>query len=303
MSDMQKLVDAAGISHEMKDTKVGKLVVNANKVLSAKSVPGLEVKTSETSTGVSVKIIVTKKIERPVHLCFGQFNKGTQEIELEATVKAGASVSVIGHCVFPGPERVVHRMNGKIVVESGASFEYLERHIHNEAGNVEVYPHATVDVRKGGRYSTRFELLKGRVGLLDIDYATKAAEDAVIEMEARASGYGSDRLTVRETAELDSRARGVLRSRIAVRDEAKAEVFNTMIAKGEEARGHVECTEILQGKGEVKAYPNIEVRHPKAHITHEATLGGVDSKQLESLMARGLSEKEAEELIIRGLLT
>ena len=43
--------------------------------------------------------------------------------------------------------------------------------------------------------------------------------------------------------------------------------------------------------------------HPKAHVTHEAAIGSVDSKQLQTLMARGLSEDEAVDLIIQGLLS
>jgi len=45
------------------------------------------------------------------------------------------------------------------------------------------------------------------------------------------------------------------------------------------------------------------VKHPKAHVTHEAAIGSVDSKQLQTLMARGLSEDEATDLIIKGLLS
>ncbi len=38
-------------------------------------------------------------------------------------------------------------------------------------------------------------------------------------------------------------------------------------------------------------------------MTHEAAIGSVDTKQLETLMARGLDEDAASELIIQGLLS
>ena len=47
--------------------------------------------------------------------------------------------------------------------------------------------------------------------------------------------------------------------------------------------------------------PVVEVNHPLAHITHEAAIGSVDSKQLQTLMSRGLDEDEATDLIIEGL--
>lgn len=65
----------------------------------------------------------------------------------------------------------------------------------------------------------------------------------------------------------------------------------------------MDCKEIVQDQGQASAVPIVEVRHPKAHVTHEAAIGSVDNKQLETLMSRGLSEDEAVELIINGLLS
>jgi len=58
----------------------------------------------------------------------------------------------------------------------------------------------------------------------------------------------------------------------------------------------------VQDNAIAKAVPIVEVKHPKAHVTHEAAIGSVDSKQLETLMSRGLTENEAVEFIIQGLL-
>ena len=61
--------------------------------------------------------------------------------------------------------------------------------------------------------------------------------------------------------------------------------------------------EIVKGNGIAVATPIVDVRDPKAHVTHEAAVGSVDKKQLETLMSRGLDEDEASELIIQGLLS
>lgn len=89
----------------------------------------------------------------------------------------------------------------------------------------------------------------------------------------------------------------------AVRGTSKADVYNKIVAKEAHVKGHVDCTEVLKDDGVVSAYPDVEVRNPKARVTHEAKLGGVDDKQLETLMSKGLSEEEAEEIIIEGLLS
>ena len=58
----------------------------------------------------------------------------------------------------------------------------------------------------------------------------------------------------------------------------------------------------MQGNAVAKAVPVVEVNHPLAHVTHEAAIGSVDSKQLQTLMSRGLDEDAATDLIIEGLL-
>jgi Fe-S cluster assembly scaffold protein SufB len=95
----------------------------------------------------------------------------------------------------------------------------------------------------------------------------------------------------------------VLKSYIALRDDAQAEVFNTLKATAAYARGHVDCKEIVQGNAVAKAVPVVEVSHPLAHVTHEAAIGSVDSKQLQTLQSRGLTEDEAVDIIIQGLLS
>jgi Fe-S cluster assembly scaffold protein SufB len=147
-------------------------------------------------------------------------------------------------------------------------------------------------------------LVKGRVGLIDIDYETTCEADSTLEMTARVSGRDDDLIKIREVGHLQGDyARGALISKIAVRDNARAEVYNKLTASAAYARGHVDCKEIIQDNGIATAIPIVEVNHPKAHITHEAAIGSVDNKQLETLMSRGLSEDDAVELIIGGMLS
>jgi Fe-S cluster assembly scaffold protein SufB len=128
--------------------------------------------------------------------------------------------------------------------------------------------------------------------------------DSILDMAARISGRGDDQIRIHEKANLKGEgAHGVLRTNIAVRETAKAEIKNTMVASAAFARGHVDCKEIVRDKAIANAIPIVEVHHPKAHVTHEASIGSVDSKQLETLLCRGLTEDDATNLIIEGLLS
>jgi Fe-S cluster assembly scaffold protein SufB len=166
-----------------------------------------------------------------------------------------------------------------------------------------VLPRSRVHVAEGARYRTEFELIRGRVGEMDIQVEVTGESSSVSEVAARVCGAGDDRIAISETARLvGQHARGVLMTSIALRDSAHAKVCNTLHASAAYARGHVDCKEIVQDQAVAEAVPVVTVSHPKAHVTHEAAIGSVDSKQLETLMSRGLTEDEAVDLIIRGLM-
>jgi Fe-S cluster assembly scaffold protein SufB len=118
------------------------------------------------------------------------------------------------------------------------------------------------------------------------------------------NGRGNDIINIKESGNLIGEySKGALTSRIAVRDNASANIYNKLIATADYARGHVDCKEIVRDNATANAVPIVEVRNPRAHITHEASIGSVDSKELQTLMSRGHSEEQAVELIIEGLLS
>jgi Fe-S cluster assembly scaffold protein SufB len=306
MSSLE-LASLARIHRQMEDPGTAHLVIGLNEVISRRTVDGLDVDVDERADGVGIRMVVAEGavLARPVHLCFGLLQEvGVQKIDMDLDVRAGAKVDVMAHCVFPNARDVRHAMDANIRVGQAARYSYFERHIHSPDGGITVVPKARVDLAPQARFKTEFELIQGRVGLIEIDYETTAGPESVLDMSARISGRGDDVIRIRETGWLvGERATGVLTSRVAVRDRARAEVYNKLTATAAYARGHVDCKEIIQGGGTANAVPIVEVLHPKAHITHEAALGSVDSKQLETLMARGLTEDEAADLIIAGLLS
>jgi Fe-S cluster assembly scaffold protein SufB len=305
---LQKLLDSipASAGHALSDD-VARLEVHHNQVIGSHLVPGLAVDVDEQDEGISARIRVSdgSVIAKPVHVCFGMLpEQGRQNIELDIRIGQDASASFLAHCTFPNAQQVVHKMEADIEVAPGATYSYFERHVHGPHGGVQVLPNARVAVHEGARFKTEFELIKGRVGEMDINYETTALARGVVEMVARIRGAGSDRIRIHETGVLNGdQARAVLSSYIALRDDAQAEVYNTLKANAPHARGHVDCKEIVQDRALARAVPIVEVNDPTAHITHEAAIGSVDSKQLHTLQSRGLTEDEAVDLIIEGLLS
>ncbi|HDN80198.1 MAG TPA: SufBD protein [Chloroflexi bacterium] len=297
---------AGGDPAVFRSPRIASLVVSGSKVLGANETPGIHLEAEELPSGVRARVIVEPgvHIEYPVHLCFGVLPKeGVQEIHSHFEIGDGAQVAFLTHCTFPNAVKVKHVMDARIRVGKGALMHYAESHYHGESGGIEVISKAQIEVEEGGRYISGFELTHGRVGKLEFDYVVDVAARGVAELTAKAYGYGDDEIVVRETIRLNGeRARGMAKSRIAVRDRARSEVVGTTEGNAPFTRGHVDCVEIVRDNAVANAIPVVRVKDPTAYITHEAAIGTVNKKELETLMARGLSEEEAVDVIIKGML-
>jgi Fe-S cluster assembly scaffold protein SufB len=293
----RSILEAPGTAH---------LVADGNSILSARSVPGLEVETHETATGITATVLVREgvRIERPVHLCFGVVHpRGLQTIRMDLRLERGSAAHFIAHCLFPIAEEVRHEMEATVDIGEGAELNYNEVHFHGPFGGITVIPRSTVTVGRNGRYRGDFTLTTGRVGTLDLDATVHAAEGSITELTARVLGSGGDRIIIREAVSLDGdNARSIIKTRIALKDDAFAEVTGVTEGNAAGARGHVDCMELLRDRAVAKAVPMVSVTNPLAKVTHEAAIGTVDRRQMETLMAHGLSPDEAVDVIVKGIL-
>lgn len=297
---------AGGDPASLRMTQVATLVVSANRVLVANEVPGIRFEAEERSHGIRARIVVAPetRLEKPVHLCFGMLPaEGLQEIEAEYEIGPSARVEFIAHCTFPNALRLRHVMDARIHVGTGATMVYHEAHFHGPHGGIEVVPQAQVVVDDGGRFITSFGLVHGRVGRLQLDYDVGVAAGGVAELTTKAYGLAEDQVQVKETIRLNGEgARGLTKTRIALRDRAVSDVCTTAEGNAPFVRGHMDCTEIVRDQAVAKNMPLVIVRDDRAHVTHEAAIGTVNRKELETLMARGLDEEAAVDVIIRGML-
>ena len=310
MSDFEAILkayeQAGGDPGFLRSSRVASLVISGHRVLGKNEVDGVQLVSEELPEGVRVKVIVAPgvRLDAPAHLCFGVIPKeGKQCILPEFEIGDGARAEFIAHCTFPYAVRVLHQMEARIHVGRGAEMKYRETHYHGQGGGVEVVARAEVTVDEGGRFATEFALVTGRVGKLDFDYAVDTGAHGLAEITTKVYGYGEDAISIREAVHLNGEgARGLVKSRIAVRDRAQSKVVAVTEGRAPLARGHVDCVEIVRDQAVAEAVPMVKVTDPRAYVTHEAAIGTVNRKELETLMARGLDEETAVDVIVRGML-
>jgi Fe-S cluster assembly scaffold protein SufB len=310
MSEIESLRDALACTEyggkDLSSEKTAHIALSGTKIISMREVEGLSFRAEEIPDGINAQVTVSEgvAVENPVHLCFGVLGShGTQRINMRVRLMRDSSAWFIAHCVFPRAEKVLHAMDARVELDEGAEMRYTEAHYHGPMGGVTVEARASIKVGKGGRYFTDFSLLKGRVGRLSLDYSVEAGESSVAEMTARVFGHGEDEITISEKAVLEGRgARSLIKARVALEDDARAEVTGITEGRAAGTRGHVDCVEIVKDRAVARAVPVVNVSDPGAKVTHEAAIGSVDRRQMETLMARGLTPEEAVDIIVKGVL-
>lgn len=283
-----------------------RLFIDLNKIVDIKQIPGLILKGKETKNGVEIKLIVKKgtKIKAPIQFCFGATEKaGKQTITPSFIIEDGAEVSIFAHCGFPQAKNFMHKMKAHIKIGKGAKLIYQEKHYHGENFGASVFPDLKIENK--GFFETTFIADKGTIGELSINMDVIGLENSVTKIVNKILGKGKkDNIKIYDNIHLKGEnAKGLIKMRAAATSGGSVFMQGTTSASAAKTRGHIDCQEIIIGKGShAKAVPIVEVSHEQARVTHEASVGKVDQAQLENLMTRGLTEEKAIDMIIKGLL-
>lgn len=115
---------------------------------------------------------------------------------------------------------------------------------------------------------------------------THDAQTAVSNMEVRMNGDGSSaRIVSRSVAKGSSR-----------------QTFHPNAVGNALCKAHIQCDSIIMDGAQVCSIPEIDARNIDAQIVHEAAIGRINTEQLLKLRSFGMSEEEAESVIIDNFL-
>lgn len=290
----------------LQDNQIARLVVSGNRVINKNEIPGIHMRAEQLEHGVRVWLSVEPgvQVKEPVHLCFGVLpENGLQVIESHFDIGENAKIEFVAHCTFPNAVDVTHLMNADLQVRDGASMQYNEVHFHGKQGGVTTRPKTSATVGKGAKLYSSFRMIEGLVGELEIDFKADVHDKGAAEFTTKVYGKGDDHIQVKEVIHLiGDNASGLTKTNIVVIDRAFSDVYTEMHGSAPGTRGHMDCTEVVGGKAVAKNLPMVLVSNETSKITHEAAIGSVDRKQVETLMARGLTEDDAVDVVVQGLL-
>ncbi len=301
-----KTAKLCGMSKLLKNKN--KFYVDGNQVLDQFFSQGIKASYKETTNGVRAKITIKKnvKIKEPLFFCFGlQGKKQEQALYPEIVFEENSEATIYSHCTFPNSRDNYHDMEGIFKIGKKAKFTYIEQHYHGEESGATVTPKLRIEIEEGGQFISDFNLTKGTVGKVEIELEAFLKKNARAEIKTKVFGTNrKDQIKITDIVHLEGEnSKSLITMRAAAKNGGKVWMQGETFAKAPGAFGHIDCQEIIIGKNSVaKAVPIVEVTNDQAQVTHEASVGKINQKELETLMTRGLTEEEATEIIIEALM-
>jgi len=176
--------------------------------------------------------------------------------------------------------------------------------VHSWGPDVTVRPHAGTIVEEGGVYVNNYislrpagDIISNPTTWLNGDRAAARYQTVILGSEKSTIVSGGNVYLNAEGTSAELAHRGVSTGGVILQ--------KGLVIGNEACRGHVDCAGMLleaNGEGYVESTPGIRAHHPGAVLSHEASIGKISPEQVEYLQSRGIEEREAISMIIRGFL-
>lgn len=269
------------------------------------STANIEVRPKSDKPGIDVIVAPGTKNEA-VHIPVMITMSGVVDVVYNTIIIGeGADVTVVAGCGIhnSGSEKSQHDGIHEIIVKKGARMRYIEKHYgEGEGSGTRVLnPQTLLIMEENSMAEMELVQIKG-VDNTVRDTKAKLAEGASLIVTERLLTHGNQEAVSDMTIELNGKgANAQVISRSVAKDTSK-QIFTPVVIARADSKGHVECDSIIMNQGKISSTPAITAEHPDAQLTHEAAIGRIAEEQLLKLMTLGLTEEEAEDVILRGFL-
>ena len=219
--------------------------------------------------------------------------------ESDVVIVAGCGIHNCGGAKLESRHDGVHTF----YIGKNAKVKYIEKHYGagDGMGTNVMNPQTVVYLDEGAQMEMESAQIKGIDSTKRVTKAyLKSGAEFIVKEKLYTHGV--------QTADTDfivemegENCRADIVSRSVAADKSRQNFVSTMAGNGP-CYGHTECDAIIMDEAKVAAAPCLSANHVDAQLIHEAAIGKIAGEQLIKLMTLGLTEREAEEQIIKGFL-
>lgn len=265
----------------------------------------IKIRRKEDKQGIDVYISSEAKGEQ-VHIPVVISKSGMMDIVYnDFYIEEGADVVIVAGCGIhnSGCNETRHDGIHAFHVGKNAKVVYEEKHYGEGEGTGEniLNPVTQIYLEEGAMFTLDTVQIRGVDSTerkTDVDMGpgsrlvvmeklmTHGSQSAVSNMEVRMNGGGS-------SAQIVSRS---------VAKGTSRQIFHPNAVGNVLCKAHIQCDSIIMDEAQVCSIPEIDARNVDAQIVHEAAIGRINTEQLLKLRSFGMTEEEAEAVIIENFL-
>ena len=227
------------------------------------------------------------------------------EVYNDFFIEAGANVVIVAGCGLhnSGCNEARHSGIHSFHVGKNAVVTYQEKHYGegNGLGTNVLDPVTNIFLDEGSVFNLDTAQIKGVDSTLRKTYATLGPNSKFIVTE-RLMTHGTQTAQSDMQIVLDGEGSSAQIISRSVAREKSSQIFHPDAIGMSKCSAHVQCDSIIMDEAMVSSIPQIEAKNVNAAIVHEAAIGRINDEQLQKLRTLGLTESEAEGVIIDAFL-
>ena len=274
-------------------------------VLDRKTTKEIEIVPKKNKSGIDIIVkpdVKNKAVHIPVIITAGGLN---DLVYNDFYIGKNADVTIVAGCGIHNTTSETSTHNGihSFHLAENSHVKYIERHVGEGNG-------------KGGKIlNPTTKIYQKENSFMEIETLQLGGVTSSVRKTFASLGENAQ-LNIQENILTESKETATTLFKVTLKGKkSKVEVVSHSVAKGEsyqefksdligkeECFGHVECDGILLDNARIVSVPMIDALSSEASLVHEAAIGKIAGDELIKLMTLGLSEKEAEDVIIKGFL-
>ena len=216
-----------------------------------------------------------------------------------------SKVTIVAGCGIHNDHHKDSQHDGihRFFLEKGAKVKYIEKHYGEGDGTGKriLNPVTEVYLKDGSTLEMESVQIKGVDSTIRTTKGVLEENSSFIVTE-KIMTHGTQFAKTEFEVELNGENSSTKVTSRSVATEQSKQEFCSKVIGNTKCFGHVECDAIIKDTAKVVAIPEIVANDVEANLIHEAAIGKIAGEQLIKLMTLGLTEKEAEEAIIKGFL-
>ena len=294
VADMSFLPKDAAYNIRKNGVGAGRVVTANIDIANKADKPGIDITVKPFTKGETVHIPVIITESGHSEMVYNDFYIGE-----------GADVLIVAGCGIHNSGCSESRHDGlhRFFIGKNAKIKYVEKHYGDGDGEGSrvMNPQTQIFMESGSLCEMESVQIRG-IDSTKRNTTAVLADNARLVVTERLMTHGKQVAESNMTVELNGKASSAQIISRSVGRDASSQVFFPNAVGNAACRAHIQCDSILMDNAKIRSVPAITANHPDAQIIHEAAIGRINNDQLLKLMTFGMTEEEAEEIILEGFL-